>query len=154
MHAAASVIMPPPGPALRTLVDVTEDDLIARGHAVLERAANDGLDWAAPDIAALQRLLDAPVAAAIWRHAYNLRGNGGMFGWPLVSDVATLVCRYIDRQGEGASTQTLRALTGALLVVFVEGLRGDGDPAGRALVAELQRLPGVPKSVAGWATAF
>ena len=148
------VFSPPPGPALQALVDVTEADLIARGHAVLVRAADDGLDWAEDDIAALQALLDAPNAAAIWRRAYDLRGNGGTFGWPLVTDVATLVCRYVDRQGEHADARTLQALTGALLVVFTEGLKGDAGEAGRELIAALQRLPGVPKSVAGWAAAF
>ena len=151
MIAIASLVRPPPGPVLRVLRTVTADDLIARGHAVLERASGDGLDWAAADIAGLQRLLDAPEPAAIWRHAHDLRGNAGTFGWMLATEVATLLCRYVDRHGDGADRRTLRALTGALLVVFTEHLRGDGGAAGAALVKELCRLPGVPGGAPGWA---
>lgn len=151
--STASLVRPPPGPELRVLHNVTADDLIARGHAVLERASGDGLDWAAADIAGLQRLLDAPEPAAIWRHAHDLRGNAGTFGWMLATEVATLLCRYIDRQGDGTDQRTLRALTGALLVVFTERLKGDGGVAGGALVKELCRLPGVPTSASNWAGA-
>lgn len=149
--AVATMVRPPPGPELRVLHNVTADELIARGHAVLERAAGDGLDWAAVDIAGLQHLLDAPDRMAIWRHAHDLRGNAGTFGWMLATEVATLLCRYIDRQGDGSDMRTLRALTGALLVVFTERLKGDGGAAGAGLVKELCRLPGVPTSGSNWA---
>ena len=92
--AVATMVRPPPGPELRVLHNVTADDLIARGHAVLTRAAGDGLDWAAADIAGLQHLLDAPDRMAIWRHAHDLRGNAGTFGWMLA--LAHIICSFAN----------------------------------------------------------
>jgi hypothetical protein len=67
--------------------------------------------------------------------AHDIRGQGGSFGFPLITRVGSSLCRYIEgRDWASAATdvQVVSAHIGALKVVLVQNLRGEGATMFRA----------------------
>ena len=81
----------------------------------------------------------------IARIAHELKGQGGTFGYELLSDVADLLSyharrnEFLDQRG----VQIVKTIIGALGIVIGQKIQGDGGPAGRELLAHLKHAIGV-----------
>ena len=124
--------------------------LLADAEKQLERAALDFTDWAANYIAQLARACkdaqeEPPRRAKLFEEinllAHELRGQGGTFGYPLISSFAKML---YDCTGEGCRTEdndveVVKAHIDSMRAVLREKVAGDGGDVGRALHAALKQ---------------
>jgi HPt (histidine-containing phosphotransfer) domain-containing protein len=124
--------------------------------AVLERAeqavaamAHSYLEWAAKDVGRLQAAVgtarplgEAASLEELRAIAHEVRGQGGSFGFPLISRVATSLYRLL-RESEHLSAEgfdIVEAHVEALRAVVAQRVKGDGGSTGQQLAGELEAM--------------
>jgi hypothetical protein len=135
---------------LKLTQPVFSDEAMARADKTLEAMSGSFEQWLDGDIANLQAARLACIGAAwtdatldtLWRAAHDLKGMGGTYGYPIVTQLAASLCRLVETdEGKAASRANP-----ALIHAHVDGLRAavrgriasDADPVGRALVQTLE----------------
>ena len=132
-------------------------DLIEQAEAKLERAALDFTKWAQDYLGRLsdlctQALLEPGRRTAqfseINQVALELRGQGGTFGYPLISTFGKML---FDSTREGcreddAQVEIVKAHVDSMRAVLREKIAGDGGEIGKALIQTLRE--GVAKQEA------
>lgn len=115
----------------------------------LDKFSEDFMDWTAEYVAQLDRHMklarELPVEkrkqlfGAISMVAHELRGQGGVFGYPLVSSIAASLFDFthqmLDRSDD--SLQLIKEHVDALKAVLREKIRGDGGAIGIAVMQAL-----------------
>lgn len=96
--------------------------------------------WAVDD---LQKLWEAYESSAdgaadvrrMYSIAHEIRGQGGSFGFPLISVVGDSLCKFLDRRQalDGPDRDIVRIHILAMKAVFRQGLKGDRGPLAREL---------------------
>lgn len=123
--------------------------LIAEAEEKLQRTALDFTEWALGYLGRLSRLCAVALqdSGRRKRHfeeihlvALELRGQGGTFGYPLVSIFAKML---FDMTGEGCreddnAVEIVKAHVDAMRAVLREKIAGDGGQIGRDLLMSLQ----------------
>ncbi|GAB4186168.1 MAG: hypothetical protein OHK0024_26430 [Thalassobaculales bacterium] len=126
---------------------------LARAEAALERV-QEAIDFAStsePDMQALTEALAAlaPGQAAgegaarrLYRITHDLRGQGGNFGYPLVTRIGSSLCRFLEARATlgKADIDILRAHVDALRAILRNRLKGDGGKIGLQIAEELEVL--------------
>lgn len=124
-------------------------DLVAEAEASLERTALDFTNWALGYLGRLSQLCEEALQGSGRRKkhfdeihlvALELRGQGGTFGYPLVSVFAKML---FDLTGEGCreddnAVEIVKAHIDAMRAVLRERIAGDGGQVGRELLKSLQ----------------
>lgn len=84
----------------------------------------------------------AAAIEAIFSVAHDLKGMGGSFDYPLMTEAGQAMCAYITEAGapENCRTNVLRRYCAVLSCVIKERLSGDGGTRGQELLAELQAI--------------
>lgn len=78
---------------------------------------------------------------AIFRVAHELRGQGGTLGYPMVTEIGTLLCDYIEKLPEPAADRgVLRANAEAPNAVVANRVHGDGGATGSGIIEGLRVL--------------
>jgi len=75
--------------------------------------------------------------------AHNLKGNGGTFGFDLVTDINYLLCRFIERLDlplPPQSTEVIYLHINALKAVQAQNLTGGGGEVGKSLLNGLEQV--------------
>ena len=97
-------------------------------------------------VAAANALLAQPNDLAkrdvVYKIAHELRGQGGSYGYPLVTRFGDQLCRYLDAAA-GLDRKMLvivKATADAIAVVINSKVSGDGGDTGRALVDMLDKV--------------
>jgi hypothetical protein len=76
----------------------------------------------------------------IFKLVHNLRGQGATFGFPLVTDIGSSFCRYLQKRDK--SKPLMHGLLGkhldALRAVYRESQNGKGDAISQAVVKALK----------------
>ncbi|MGE0253699.1 MAG: Hpt domain-containing protein [Alphaproteobacteria bacterium] len=136
----AKVANPAPGPAIDPAVLAQAEAAIASMRGEFEERMTD-------EAARLVQLVDGFAAAdgqlkAIFRVAHELRGQGGTFGYPMVTEIGTLLCDYIEKLPDPAAADrsVLRAHAEALNAVVANRVQGDGGATGAGIVDGLRVL--------------
>ena len=72
----------------------------------------------------------------------ELKGQGGSFGYDLISQVGDSLKKFTDSRSEAnpRDVEIIAAHVDAMRVVMVEDIRGDGGDVGRAIVDGLYKL--------------
>ncbi|MEO5337505.1 MAG: response regulator [Magnetospirillum sp. WYHS-4] len=125
-------------------------DLLREAEAMLDRAALDFAQWATTYLAKLSDLCTDAVMKPGRRDSYfreinllahELRGQGGTFGYPLVSmfgkmlyDLTGENCREDDN-----AVEIVKAHIDAMRAVLREKIAGDGGKIGRDLLVSLNQ---------------
>lgn len=125
------------------------NDLLAEAESALERAALDFTEWAQGYLKKLSALCDDALGQETGRRKYfdeinllahELRGQGGTFGYPLISvfgkmlyDVTGSECREDDN-----AVEIVKAHIDAMRAVLRDKVSGDGGKIGRELLASLK----------------
>jgi hypothetical protein len=139
-------------------------ELLEEAEASLGRAALDFGNWALDYLNKLAKLcqeaLDDPMRASksfreINLLAHELRGQGGTFGYPLISvfgkmlyDVTVGKCR-----DDAAAVEVVKAHVDAMRAVLREKIAGDGGEVGRQLTKSLELAVGRIMAATGAAAA-
>lgn len=116
-----------------------------QAELVVERLTGDYLVRAAADLDRLEialrdvaRCQPGAVAVAL-SIAHDIKGQGGTFGFPLVTAIAELLFSYLkSRAGaEACDAAVAAAHLKALRTIVQNRIPGDGGPLGAAVLAEL-----------------
>ena len=112
-----------------------DPEAVARAKSIVASMSEEYLEWLRGDLDELDKTLSearGSVRAVVQlrRKAHDIRGQGGSFGFPLISQVADALHKVIVSQDDilSAEGETLvRGLFGALRLVVGRQARGDGD---------------------------
>jgi hypothetical protein len=124
---------------------------IAAAEAAIAELAGNYLEWAGAD---LERVRQATAKAqgdaadrprhlrACFDAAHDMKGQGGTFGYPLVSRVANSLCRYIERTSPQGTTDfiIIAAHIDALAALLAHRTAGDGGPVGQQIAQGLEMV--------------
>ena len=118
-------------------------------------AAEDLIDsyqgWAVDDLEALWRkFLEASVqdpngtldVNAMFDMAHEIRGQGGSFGFPLISVVGDSLCKFLDGRNNimAKDLDVIRVHILAMKAVFRQGIKGDNSALNHELASLLRAL--------------
>lgn len=123
---------------------------LERAEAIFAEMAEDYPDWVNEQITALyalhQRCLDAPekrrrIFEDINRIAHDLKGQGGTFGYPLVTAFASSLGRFAGLRStiSDAHVEIIKAHIDAMRAVIRERMKGQGGEVGYALARSLEQ---------------
>ena len=78
----------------------------------------------------------------IYRIAHNIKGQGGSFGFHLVTDIGASLCEVTREPGarDGGEIDVIDRHLEAMSFVVSEDLRGDGGDAGRRILEKIGTL--------------
>lgn len=115
-----------------------EFEEIARGDVVKLVAAANALLGNPNDIKKRQE---------VYMIAHELRGQGGSYGYPLVTRFGDQLCRYLDATDmlDAKSLIIVKAASDAIAVVINAKVSGDGGETGRQLVGMLDKALALAK---------
>ena len=126
--------------------------------ATLERAeqaiadmSDSYLEWVQEDLKrideAFKKLSSAEgdkkeEADAVFQIAHDIKGQGGSFGYDLMTVIGNELCRLIERTENfgNAEVQAIKVHVDALKIVIQAGMKGDGGANGQALVDGIRQV--------------
>ena len=124
-------------------------EMLARAEAAVAELAAGYPDWASQDLeqmrAAVAALRAAPTpeqARAFYLLAHDVKGQGGSFGYPLISTIAGSLCRLLHQRTLFGPRHfaAIDAHLDAIGTVLAQRMAGDQPEATAGLAAELQVL--------------
>lgn len=82
------------------------------------------------------------IGSKLARIGFEISGQGETFGFELISEVGTSMCRYINELGKPESLKgdVIRAHADAMRAIIKNRVKGDGGVVGTELVASLDNL--------------
>ncbi|MBI4970179.1 MAG: response regulator [Rhodospirillales bacterium] len=124
-------------------------DLLDQAEKQLERDALDFAQWAANYIAKLTHLMNEAKTRAVGRRkdfdeinliAHELRGQGGTFGYPLISTFAKMLYDYTlpGCREDDNSLEIVKSHVDSMRAVIRDRVSGDGGQLGKDLLAALK----------------
>ena len=127
-----------------------DEDAVARADNTLKAMGDSMVQWLDADVERLQKTRLAAEAAQ-WSHdaletlgrvAHDLKGMGGTYGFPLITQIAASLCRLVETEAgknvAQADPSLVRAHVDALRAAVRDRIKTDGHPIGRALVHALE----------------
>ncbi|MEX6723061.1 Hpt domain-containing protein [Parapedomonas caeni] len=118
---------------------------------IFEEMAEDYPDWVSNQIAQLyelhRRCVDTPeqrrgLFEQITAMAHDLKGQGGTFGYPLVTTFATSLNRFSTLRNDirDSHVEIIKAHIDAMRAVIRDRIKGDGGAIGAALTRGLEQV--------------
>ena len=123
-------------------------DALARAEEVIANLADDYLDWVREDFVRLEAAYDVLVSGegddaanleALFQIAHDMKGQGGSFGYDLMTAIGDHMCRLLEKVDKAGplEVQMIRLHIDAMRVVITKELKGDGGAEGRQLMMGL-----------------
>ena len=128
-----------------------DSQAIERAEEAIKTIGDDFATWAQSDFDELDKALAAARAnpdqqeeyiTEIFRRAMELKGQGGSFGYDLISQVGESLKIFTENRSEAnpRDVEIIAAHVDAMRVVMVDDIKGDGGEVGRAIVDGLYKL--------------
>lgn len=125
-------------------------EAIAAAENMLEKMAEDYPDWVSTLLLTLQekhgRCVDTPedrkeLFAEINSISHDMKGQGGTFGYPLMTHFADSLYSITDGRGKYTDNQVelVKSHLDAMRAVIKARLKGDGGPIGQELTETLDK---------------
>ena len=124
--------------------------LLAKADAAIQKMQENYADWADEDLTVLETTLTAIRRAEdqsahikiLFRHALDMKGQGGSFGYDMVTQVAGSLADFITDKEllQGLDFEVVEAHVQTMRAVFAEQVKGDGGTTGQALMAGLNAM--------------
>lgn len=127
-----------------------DDAALARAEAALKEMSGSFQGWLEEEVAKVQAAR-AAAAQAGWTHealaallsaAHDVKGLGGTYEYPLVTQIAASLCRLIETDNGKAAAARDPSLTeahvDALRAAVRDEIKTDAHPVGRALLRTLE----------------
>lgn len=128
----------------------SHEDMIAQAEAAVAALRDSYRVQLASDVAALEAVWAclgegkplADVFTEVHAIAHNIKGQGGSFGYDLVTEIGASLCDYIRGRGHAAPNASgiAEIHIRMLRTVSDNDISGDGGEMGRRIVSKLQTL--------------
>ena len=127
-----------------------DPQLLANAEAAVDDMQRHYADWADEDLTMLEKTLidireaddQIPHIKTLFRHALDMKGQGGSFGYDMVTQVAGSLADFITGRSElkGIDFDVVAAHVQTMRAVFAEDVKGDGGKTGKALMGGLHAI--------------
>jgi hypothetical protein len=126
-------------------------DSLRRAEAAVARLAETYIEWAQNDVVAMRAALDAARTdpdriedhlISLHGVAHNVKGQGGSFGFPLITRVGQSLCRLVRGRTQMSTIELAiaSAHVDAIALLLDKRVSGDGGETGQILAARLEAL--------------
>ena len=113
--------------------------------------ADQYLDWVKVDLEKLQATYVALAAAGpgakdevarVFEVAHDMKGQGGSFGYDLITIIGNQVCRIIERSETigAAEIGAIGVHVDTMKLVISEDMKGDGGDIGKKILLGLEKV--------------
>ncbi|MBW7851255.1 MAG: Hpt domain-containing protein [Rhodospirillales bacterium] len=131
--------------------DGVNPDVLDKAEALIAGMQGDYLEWVQDDLKKAQEFFDRAVADAagrmghlkeVYHVAHDIKGQGGSFGYPLMTAIANQLCRYLEHLEEAATADLdlVKVHIDALRLVIGSRMQGDGGTAGANIMRGLEAV--------------
>ena len=123
--------------------------MLAKAEAAISNMADDYPSWAVDDVDRLDALVKSTEPGAgngkermqeAFKLAHDMRGQGGSFGYPLMTRIARSLCRFVeslDNVDPGA-LEICAAHVNSMRAVLQNRVKGTGGPIGAQIADGLE----------------
>jgi len=130
---------------------VLDPNLLKKAEQAMSNMSSEYPEWAREDLLTLEGVIEklraggADVAAElknIFRMAIDMKGQGGSFGYILITAVADSLMKFVEDKTEVSEfdLEVMAAHTAAMRAVLTEEIQDDGGPVGEELMDGLFKL--------------
>jgi len=124
-----------------------DPEAIARAESAVQQLATDYMTWVMTDIKRLDEII---VRArddganrkthldALFVTVHDMKGQGGTFGYPLISRIGHSLCRLLERDGLETNLKVISAHVDAMKAVILHKVKGDGGAVGQQIAEGLE----------------
>ncbi len=155
-YAKPEIIIPPD--TLKSKVSVggpnaVDLEALERAEQVIANMADSYLDWVEEDLKKISSAYERLVTEnddrgkdieKVFGIAHDMKGQGGSFGYELITAVANNLCRLIDRFDGSVTPETqngaIRIHIDAMKLIISSRMRGDGGQQGTAILNGVQEM--------------
>lgn len=127
---------------------------LARAEQAVADLAENYLVWAQEDLTKIQTAFAKLESGSgddreinlnkIFSVAHDMKGQGGSFGYDLVTSVGNHLCRLIERLDGSVSpaveNEAIRIHIEAIKLIITNGMKGDGGAQGEAMLKGIQLM--------------
>jgi hypothetical protein len=125
---------------------------LERAEAVIANLTDSYLQWVLEDLTRLQNAYDGLAASSeadrkgaaekVFQIAHDIKGQGGSFGYNLMTVIGNSLCRFIEKQPDvnAKGVEVIGVHVASLKLVIAQDLKGDGGPIGEKLLAGLNAV--------------
>lgn len=124
-------------------------EMLAKANAAIDEMIREFPNWAIQDVDSLDTVLardieefrDGNRLKDAYKLAHDMRGQGGSFGYPVITTVAGSFCKFVNtlEDLDQAALDILRAHSKALRTILQNKIAGDGGPVGAKIQDGLDR---------------
>ncbi len=130
----------------------TDADPISEAEAAVAALADSFVEWISEDIGRAREALERAKAMpgdnredlkAIFEVVHNVKGQGGSFGYNLLTKIGGSLCDYIREATTSADEKQLRVVAAhfaAMDFVLEKKIQGDGGDIGKQLLGKIDQL--------------
>ena len=128
-------------------------EALERAEEVIAGLTDSYLEWVQDDLTKLQKAYDVLAAATdddgrkdgadgVFQVAHDIKGQGGSFGYDLMTVIGNSLCRFIEKSDEiGAKhVEVCKVHVDSLKLVIAQDMKGDGGKAGDQLLKGLDLI--------------
>ena len=127
-------------------------DAVRDAEAAVAALADSFIEWITEDIGrakeALARAQDKPgdnqpELRAIFDVVHNVKGQGGSFGYDLLTKLGGSLCDYLREEAASADEKQLKVISAhfaAMDFVLEKNIQGSGDAIGDQLIGKVSQL--------------
>jgi hypothetical protein len=130
--------------------DGVDAAMLEKAEALMANFQGDFVVWVQEDLKKLQQHFDAAAALPVEErgHAmkevfgvlHNMKGQGGSFGFPLITSLANMLCRFMEKATTFGQPEmeAVNVCVNAIRLVVAERLAGDGGTKGEKLIKGIE----------------
>lgn len=130
-------------------VGAVDEAALERAEQVIQDLSVSYLDWAREDLAKLMAAVDelnpdgdsAEPLLVVFQISHDIKGQGGSFGYDLMTIIGDMLCRYIETLEGEVSLQAIEVIglhINALQAVIRQKLKGTAGAVGEQLLSGLE----------------
>jgi chemotaxis protein histidine kinase CheA len=127
-------------------------EMIEKAEQVLASLSDNYLDWVQQDLKNISAAFEELKASrgdqkkaldSIFRISHDMKGQGGSFGYNLMTSVANELCRMIEKMPSPIGPSHIEAIgvhIDSMKLVIAQKMKGDAGQMGAAILAGLQKV--------------
>lgn len=125
-------------------------DMLEKAEQIIASLQGNYLEWVVEDLNRLQAAYERALADGdrteamkeIFHIAHDVKGQGGSFGYHLMTAIGNQLCRFVEAREEcgAAELDVIKLHIDAMRLVIAERLEGTGGTGGERMLAGLQAV--------------